>query len=263
VPPREEGTVEFPSTLLGFYETFPDEKAAWAYLRRRRWPEGFACPRCEGRRSYPLRARRLEQCAHCGYQASLTAGTIFHKTRVPLRTWFLAIFFVGRHKQGISALQLQRDSGLGSYRTAWALLHKVRSALGPDPARLLRGGVEADETYLGAPHEKGRRGGRAFGEKTLVGAVVERRRGGQLRLGVLTSHTFDQDLGPFVRGPSRPGASRCTPTDSTATGPWRRWAFATSAAFSEATARAACGCSPGATPSSRTSSPGCAAPSTG
>jgi transposase-like protein len=192
--------VEFPSTLLGFYETFPDEQACWAYLRQRRWPEGFACPRCEGRRSYPLRARRLEQCAHCGYQASLTAGTIFHKTRVPLRTWFLAIFFIGRHKQGISALQLQRDSGLGSYRTAWALLHKVRSALGPDPARLLRGGVEADETYLGAPHEKGRRGGRAFGEKTLVGAVVERRRGGQLRLGVLTSHTFDEDLGPFVRG---------------------------------------------------------------
>jgi transposase-like protein len=100
-----------------------------------------------------------------------------------------------------TVLQLQRDAGLGSYRTAWLLLHKVRSALGPDPGRLVRGPAEADETYLGAPHEKGRRGGRAFGRKALVGAVVERRRGGgQLRLGVLTSHTFEHDLGPFVRG---------------------------------------------------------------
>lgn len=192
--------MEFPSTLLGFQAAFADEEACWTYLRRRRWPQGFRCPRCEGRRSYRLRARGLEQCVRCRYQASLTAGTIFHKTRVPLRAWFLAIFFVGRHKQGISALQLQRDTGLGSYRTAWTLLHKLRSALGPDPGRLLRGGVEADETYLGAPHEKGRRGGRAFGRKTLVGAVVERRPQGQLRLGVLESHTFANDLGPFVRG---------------------------------------------------------------
>jgi len=192
--------MEFPSTLLGFQAAFPDEQACWAYLRRQRWPQGFRCPRCDGRRSYRLCGRGLEQCVSCRYQASLTAGTVLHKTRVPLRVWFLAIFFVGRHKQGISALQLQRDAGLGSYRTAWTLLHKVRSALGPDPGRLLRGGVEADETYLGAPHEKGRRGGRAFGRKTLVGAVVERRRRGQLRLGVLASHTFAQDLGPFVRG---------------------------------------------------------------
>ena len=137
----------------------------------------------------------------CRHQASLTAGTVFHGTRVPLRVWFLAIFFLGRHKQSISALQLQRDTGLGSYRTAWLLLHKLRSALGPDPARLLSGLVEADESYLGAPHEKGRRGGRGPGRKVLVGVVVERRRHrGQARLGVLASHTFENDLGPFVRG---------------------------------------------------------------
>lgn len=86
--------------------------------------------------------------------------------------WFLAIFSVARHKQGISALQLERDTGLGSYQTTWTLLHKLRPALTPDPARLLSGRVEANETYLGAPHEKGHRGGRAHGRKTLVGAVV-------------------------------------------------------------------------------------------
>jgi transposase-like protein len=166
-----------------------------------RWPRGFHCPRCSGRASYRLGRRDLEQCQDCRYQASLTAGTVLHKTRVPLRTWLLAVFFVARHKQSISALQLQRDAGIGSYKTAWLLLHKLRAVLSPDPSSLLSGLVEADETYLGAPHEKGRRGGRAHSRKTLVGAVVERRRGkGHLRLGILASHTFEHDLGPFVRG---------------------------------------------------------------
>ncbi len=150
----------FPSTLLGFQRAFPDEAACWRFLRRARWPRGFRCPRCGHGRSYPLEARGLEQCQRCRYQASLTAGTIFHNTRVSLQIWFLAIFFVGRHKQGISALQLQHDTGLGSYRTAWLLLHKIRAALRRRPGELLHGLVEADETYLGSPHEKGRGGGR-------------------------------------------------------------------------------------------------------
>ena len=89
----------------------------------------------------------------------MTAGTVFHRTRIPLRAWFWAIFFVARHKKGISALQLQRDTGLGSYQTAWTLLHKLRSALGPRPDVRLHGFVEADESYVGGP-ERGRRGGR-------------------------------------------------------------------------------------------------------
>lgn len=191
----------FPMTLHAFHEAFPNEASCWTWLRRMRWPRGFACPRCSGRTSYRLGRRDLGQCRDCAYQVSLTAGTVLHKTRVPLRTWLLAVFFVARHKQSISALQLQGDAGIGSYKTAWLLLHKLRAVLGPDPSSLLSGLVEADETYLGAPHEKGRRGGRAHGRKTLIGAVVERRRGkGHLRLGILESHTFENDLGPFVRG---------------------------------------------------------------
>jgi hypothetical protein len=102
--------MEFPSTLFEFQARFPDEASCWTYLRGVRWPRGFRCPRCEGRGHYELSRRGLTQCAACGYQASLTAGTILHGTRVPLRVWFLAFFFLGRHKQSISALQLQRDT---------------------------------------------------------------------------------------------------------------------------------------------------------
>jgi transposase-like protein len=190
----------FPKTLLAFQEQFPDDDACWQTLRRMRWPHGFRCPRCTHRKSYRLAERRLEQCQRCRYQASVTAGTIFHKTRVPLRVWFLAIFFVARHKQGISALQFQRDSGVGSYQTAWTLLHKVRSALGQQTDRPLRGWVEADESYVGSKRERGLRGGREVGHKTIVGVAVERRRhtAGSARLTVLEGVSYEDDLGPFL-----------------------------------------------------------------
>ena len=104
----------FPMTLPGFYEAFPDEESCWRWLRRVRWPRGFRCPRCNGRESSWIASRGLEQYRACRYQASLTAGTVLHKTRVRLRIWLLAVFFVARHQQSISALQLQRDVGIGS-----------------------------------------------------------------------------------------------------------------------------------------------------
>lgn len=194
--------MEFPKTLLEFQARFPGEQSCWEALRKTRWPEGFVCPRCGHDESYGIESRRLEQCQRCRYQASVTAGTIFHRTRVPLRIWFWAIFFVARHKQGISALQLQRDTGLGSYQTAWTLLHKVRSALWHRAEHRLEGLVEVDETYVGATREKGLRGGREVGHKTIVGAAVEQRgkRAGAARLAVLEGITFEEDLGPFVRG---------------------------------------------------------------
>ena len=149
--------MRFPSTLLEFQSQFPDEASCWAYRRRARWPRGFLCPRCGGRGSHFLAARRLEQCRSCRYQGSVTAGTVFHGTRVPLRVWFLGIFFVARQKKGISARQFQRDTGVGSYQTAWTLLHKLRSGLGAPAALRLKGDVEADEKYIGGhrPHQGG------------------------------------------------------------------------------------------------------------
>jgi transposase-like protein len=192
--------MQVPKTLHEFYAQFPDDEACWKALRAVRWPEGFVCPRCEHRESWTLRTRRLEQCRRCRYQVSPTAGTSFHKTRVPLRTWFLAIFFVGRHKKGISALQLQRDTGLGSYQTAWTMLHKIRSALGHRPAFRLTGLVEADEAYLGGAVSGGLRG-RGAANKTIVAGAVERRERatGSVRLAVVP-RASTAELGPFVRG---------------------------------------------------------------
>jgi transposase-like protein len=189
-----------PRTILELEERLPDEEACLEFLRKLRWPEGFVCPRCGGRGSSTIRTRGLEQCLRCRYQASLTAGTVMHGTHLPLRVWCWAIFFLGRHKTGISALQLQKDLGLGSYKTAWTLLHKLRSALREGTSRLLEGLVEADEAYVGARREVGATG-RTLSGKSLVAAVVESRgeHAGALRLAHLPAAS-QAELGPFVRG---------------------------------------------------------------
>lgn len=193
--------MEIPATLLELIEQFPDEEACWAYLKRIRFPRGFVCPRCGGRSAAFLATRRLWQCRRCRKQVSLTAGTVLHGTRIPLRKWFLAMFFVARHKQGISALQLQRDLGLGSYQTAWTMLHKLRSGLARRPDQLLRGVVEADEAYVGGARSGGKRG-RGAPNKSMVAVAVERRseeKAGAAFLAVVRDGSAEE-LGATVRG---------------------------------------------------------------
>lgn len=198
-------------SLIEFQDRFPDEESCWRYLRAVRWPEGFVCPRCGERGSSFIRTRRLEQCRSCRYQASVTAGTVFHRTRKPLRMWFLGVFFLARHKQGISALQFQKDAGIASYQTAWTMLHKLRSALGRRTGELLAGLVEADEAYVG-----GRRAGirgRGAANKSAVAIAVERRThtAGSARLDVVPDVSWES-LGPFVRGAIK-GAETTVLTD--------------------------------------------------
>ncbi len=197
--------MQFPRTLVEFQDQFPDDARCWAYLRRARWPRGFMCPRCGGRGSHFLASRRLEQCRTCRYQGSVTAGTVFHGTRVSLRVWFLGVFFLARHKKGISALQFQKDTGLGSYQTAWTLLHKLRSGLSALPAPLLEGDIEADETYIGG-YRKGRNG-RGAG-KVGVAIAVERRgrTAGCVRLAVIP-HATTAVLTSFVNDAIVPQAA--------------------------------------------------------
>ena len=191
--------MSFPSSLIEFQDRFPDEESCWRYLREARWPEGFVCPRCGEQESYFIRTRQLEQCRRCRYQASVTAGTIFHRTRKPLRVWFLGVFFLARHKKGISALQFQKDAGIGNYQTAWTMLHKLRSALGRQTGELLSGLVEADEAYVGGPRPGLR--GRGAANKSAVAVVVERRAhsAGSVHLDVVSDVSW-ASLGPFVRG---------------------------------------------------------------
>ena len=141
------------------------------YLEWLRWPNGFVCARCEAADGWRLADGRFE-CRLCGARTSVTAGTIFDRTRTPLTVWFAACWLFVSRKNGVSALGLQKTLGIGSYQTAWAMLHRIRSALVRPERERLSGRVEVDETLIGG-HAEGDLGGRAMGEKVLVGIAVE------------------------------------------------------------------------------------------
>ncbi len=164
---------DYPRTLREFNARFRDEEAALDYLAGLRWPGGFACPACAETRCWRMSKGRNLRCAGCRLDASVTAGTIFADTRLPLTTWFQAAWYATGTKHGVSALSLQRVLGVGSYETAWALLHKLRRAMvRPDRDRLA-GEVEADETYVGGV-ATGKRG-RGAAKKAIVEVAVEKR----------------------------------------------------------------------------------------
>lgn len=172
---------DYPLTILEFQQRFGTEEACREYLFCSRWPEGFVCPGCGGRDAGAETRRHLWICTACGRQTSITAGTVMHKTRLPLRTWFWAAYLVSTFHPGISAKQLQRQLGIGCHETAWAMLHKLRAAMVAPERELLKGEVEIDEFFLGG-HEEGLKGGRQHGKKALVGAAVEVRGHGSGRL---------------------------------------------------------------------------------
>ena len=145
-------TEEYPRNLMELEAAFSTEAACRDYLARLRWPDGFRCPHCGGRKSWPVRGV-LFQCAECGRQTSVTAGTIFQDTRTPLPVWFRAMWWVTTQKNGASALGLQRVLGLKSYETAWAWLHKLRRAMVRPGREMLTGRVEVDECYVGGPED--------------------------------------------------------------------------------------------------------------
>jgi transposase-like protein len=161
---------DYPRNWAEFEARFQTEAACRDYLASLRWPNGFRCPRCRHDRAWPVRTVLFE-CAHCGAQTSVLAGTIFQDARQPLTQWFRAMWSVTSSKTGTSALSLQQVLGLGSYKTAWSWLHKLRRAMvRPDRDRL-HGRVEVDETFLGAPLM--RRVGTARSNKVVIGVAVE------------------------------------------------------------------------------------------
>jgi predicted RNA-binding Zn-ribbon protein involved in translation (DUF1610 family) len=139
----------FPKTLIEFQDRFATEGGCAEYLFERRWPDGFVCPGCGEGRAWRLRGKAFTyECAACGRQTSVTAGTIMHASKLTLTTWFWAAFLMATHSNGISALQLQSQLGLGSYRTAWMLCAKLRRAMVNPEREPLCGVVEADETII-------------------------------------------------------------------------------------------------------------------
>jgi len=163
--------VDYPATFQQLTSWFRDDDACREYLAELRWGKGFVCPACGGGEFWKT-AAGLWMCRACQRRTSVTAGTIFHGSRLPLTTWFAAVWFVCSQKTGVSALGLQRVLGFGSYETAWAWLHKLRRAMVRPDRERLAGLVEVDETYIGAIKRDRRRHGRGT-DKTLVVIAVE------------------------------------------------------------------------------------------
>ncbi len=174
---RPVAGADYPGTYQELLAWFPDDAACISYLETLRWPTGFSCPMCESG-GYWRTGRGHLMCATCGRKTSVTAGTIFHRTRTPLTTWFAAIWFITSQKNGMSAQGLQRVLGFGSYETAWAWLHKLRRAMVRPDRDQLAGDVELDEIFVG-----GRSTGRMGAGTGKVPIMVAVERGEGRRLG--------------------------------------------------------------------------------
>jgi len=166
------------------------EDEARTYLEAIRWPEGVKCPHCGHTKAYALKGKAhrkgLYKCAKCRKQFTVTVGTVMHRSHITLKQWVLAFHLICSSKKGVSALQLQRELGLGSYESAWFLAHRIRAAMeAPPMQKLLKGTVEVDETYVGGkPRYKNQsKRGRGTKKTPLVGLVE--------RDGDVISHPID------------------------------------------------------------------------
>ena len=188
---------DYPRALLELERRFSTDAACREYLEFLRWPDGFICPGCGVGKAWAMKDG-LWLCRGCRRQVSVTAGTIFHRTRLPLTLWFRAIWYVTSQKNGTSAMAVQRILGLGSYRTAWTWLHKLRRAMVRPGRDRLSGVVEVDESFVGG-EEPGREG-RGAVKKTLVAiAAEERGRGiGRIRMACIPDAT-KRSLHRFVK----------------------------------------------------------------
>ena len=207
---RPRAGVHYPRSLGEFQAWFRTDADCLDYLEWLRWPEGFVCSGCGQGGGWRLGDNRF-MCAACGDRTSVTAGTIFHRTRTPLTVWFTACWLFATGKDGISALGLKRVLEIGSYQTAWAMLHRLRSVLVRPGRDRLTGMVEVDETFIGG-EEPEMAGGRAKGKKVLTGIAVEVRdpKGiGRCRMMPLVDASFGS-LHGFVRSSVEPGTTVIT-----------------------------------------------------
>ena len=189
---------DYPRTAVELHDMFPTEQACREYLVGLRWPERIGCPDCGVTEVWTM-TPPFYRCAHCGYDFTVTAGTLFADTHKPLRLWFEAIWEVTHQKSGASALGLQRVLGLGSYRTAWNWLHKLRRAMVRPGRDRLTGVVEVDETFIGGPRP-GKRGRGAAGKTlVLIAAQADGGKIGRIRLARIANASA-ASLEPAVQG---------------------------------------------------------------
>jgi transposase-like protein len=182
-------------TLPELNELYGTDEDCREILTRLRWPEGVTCPRCKNRNVWYVESRKQFTCSECSYQFSVTTGTIFNDSHLPLTTWFLAVLLLAEAKKGMSALQLKRTLfGLhkGSYKTAWYLCHRIRAAMREVEKPMLAGVIEMDETYVGGK-VKGR--GIQAGKDNKETVIGIRQRNGDVRF----FHAGDAKAGTIAR----------------------------------------------------------------
>lgn len=157
-------------SLLEFQREFSTEEACADHLRKLRWPDGFKCPKCGSGEAWFIRTRNILDCKGCRAKVSLTAGTVFHKTRTPLIKWYWLIYHMAMDKVGVSIAEMQRLLEIRDYKTAWMMAHKVRKAMADRDAQYsLAGLVELDDSFFGP---KGTTRGRGSERKTTVLCAV-------------------------------------------------------------------------------------------
>ena len=197
---------DYPRTVAELEERFSSEAACIDYLGSMRWPEGFVCPSCQGREAWQT-GRGLWHCRRCGAQTSVTAGTVFHRTRKPLSLWFRAIWHIVGQKHGANAMGLRRVLGLGCYDTAWQWLHRLRHAMVRPGRDRLSGCIQADETFVGKRTRGGKHGRGAEGKEMIAMAVEDKgpNKIGRIRLAHLPSGKAVH-LNAFISSAVEPGS---------------------------------------------------------
>ena len=171
----------YPINVMNFQDAFPTDQACYEYLRLVKWSEGFVCPHCKHTEYWKMKNYSV-RCKNCRKDISVTAGTIFQDLHIPLRFIFQAMWYMVCEKQGVSALDIQKILGLGSYETAWSWLHKFRRAMVRPGRDRLSGIVEVDEIMVGGVRP-GKRGRGAEGKVLVLVAVEKKDKGvGRIRL---------------------------------------------------------------------------------
>ena len=188
-----KNVVQFEKGLseAAFRSQYGTEEQCRAALFSWRWPQGFVCPKCGGTHSAVLRTRPVHQCSTCRHQVSLTAGTIFHSTKLPLTTWFAALYHLTQSKNGLSSLELARRLGVSHY-TAWKIQHKLMQVmLERDQDKPLTGErIEVDDAYLGGERSGGKRGRGSAGKTPFVAAVETTAEGRPVRVKFIRAANF-------------------------------------------------------------------------
>lgn len=213
------------SSLIGFQQRFATEQACIEHLAGLRWPAGYKCRKCGCDKAYQLKVEpRVFMCAHCNFQESVTAGTLLHRTKLPLVKWFWAAYMLAQDKRGVSAMHVSRELNL-RYATAWTMLHKLRRALADNGGDLLGGVVEVDETYYGGKGGPGSAGRSLSNDnKALIVMAVERKPArknqvpgikktgfvvGSAKVAMIAS-AASGSIGAFLRGSLSPGTNMLT-----------------------------------------------------